>query len=287
MSRFTDSLIGATSYNMGRTSSASNLIYGGMGGFAPALSEYINNQQYIRQNLIPVLLEAPTGFKHLPNPDILYKTLKALVELHPLAWTGLNRTLTVETASTPVGGGGQMQEDPTDVKEEASNITLRLNEKYGKPVNRFLDYYIRYLIKDPNSKLAGVNHIATTKLADMLTDRFTFSMMFIEPNVLGNEVVEAYLVANMFFKSAGEVTSQRDLTAAGEPMNYDIPVSGIVQTGYAVTQLAQTMLNGMTMAGNDPYRRAAMISQVSPEVAALTRGYENSLESIAATGARV
>lgn len=287
MTRLADSLLGASAYNIGRTNATSNLIYGGMGGFAPALDEYINNQQYIRQNLIPILLEAPTGFKNLPNPDILYKTLKALVELHPLAWTGFNRTLTVETASTPVGGGGQMQEDPTDVKEEASNLSLKLNEKYGKPVNHFLDYYIRYLIKDPNSKLAGINHIATSKVTDMLSDRFTFSMMFIEPNVLGNEVVEAYLVANMFFKSAGEVTSQRDLTAAGEPMNYDIPVAGIVQTGYAVNQLAQTMLDGMTMAGNDPYRRAAMIKQVAADVAAVTRGYESSLEGIAATGARI
>lgn len=286
-SRVANALMGNVGPQIGHMNATSNLQYGGMNGYVPQLEEWVNNQQYIRQNLIPVLIDAPTGFQVLPNPDTWLGILKALVELHPLAITGLQGGLTVDFQGTPVGGGGQQQEDPTDVKETPSNISFRWNEKYGMPVNRFLDNWIRLLIKDPNSKFAAVNTLDGVKLPDMMADRYAMTMMFIEPDPTHTQVVKAWLVANMWPKSSGEVTGQHDKTAAGEQVNYDVEFAGICQTGLGVKQFAQKILDGMKITGADPYHRAAFIQQISADVLAQSKGYQNNLEQISQTGVKV
>jgi len=88
-------------------------------------------------------------------------TLKALVELHAMSVEGLNAKLTVETAENPFGGGGQVQEDPTDVKEERPNISFKFEEKYGMPIFNFFRYWITGLIMDPQTKVATLQHCPT------------------------------------------------------------------------------------------------------------------------------
>jgi hypothetical protein len=284
MSRIASALLGS---GIGPAQNYKNpmldLTYGGMHGWAPKLDEWVNNQQYIRQNVIPILLEAPTGFKFFPNPDVWISTLRSLMELHSLSITGLNAGLEVEFASTPVGGSGQQQEDPTDVKETPSAVTHRWNEKYGMPVVRFWSQYIRYLLMDANSKFAGITTLAGAKgeVTDMLADRRSFSMLYIEPDPTHTQVVKSWIVTNMMPKSSGEITGQHDKTAAGEPVTYDIAFTGIHQTGWGVQDFAQEVLDGMNITGADPYARAAFIKEISADVTASTNtGYKTSIDKV-------
>ena len=266
----------------GTTSTMLNPMLGGQMGYAPNYTEWVNNQQYIRRNLICVLLEAPTGFASLPNPDWWVGTLRAIMELHAQRITGLTASLTVETADTPFGGSGQMQSDPTNVTEAQSQVTVELNEKYGMPFSRFFDGWIRHLIMDPYSKFATINTLGTGKrVTDMLADRYSMTCAFIEPDPTHTRVVKAWLGTGMYPKSNGEIVGSRDLTAGGEASNYSIEFTGIYQFGLGVNRFCQTLLDNIDITGASPYTMAPFIDRISNDVLATNVGYTSSVSKTA------
>ena len=265
----------------GTTSTVLNPLRGGQFGYAPNYTEWVNNQQYIRRNLICVLLEAPTGFQHLPNPEMWVGTLRAIMELHAQRITGLTASLTVNTAETPFGGGGTMQEDPTNVTEAQSHITIELNEKYGMPFARFFDGWIRHLIMDPYSKFATINTFSSGRVTDMLADRYSMTCAFFEPDPTHTRVVKAWIGTHMFPKSNGEIIGARDITAAGEAANYSIEFSGIFQYGLGVNRFCQQLLDTIDITGASPYTMPSFINAVSADVAATNVGYVSSVRNTA------
>lgn len=279
MSRVSSALLGANAYGKGVNTAVLDLQYGGQMGFAPDLSEWVSNQQYTRRNLIALLVEAPKGFQYLSNPTYWVATLRALVELHPIRITGLAQGLEVETAETPVGGGGEMHEDFTDVKRARSQITFTWNEKYGMPVTRFLAGWIRYLMMDPDTKVALINTISgnSTTVTDMLADMYSATMLFIEPDPTHTKVVKSWLVTNMWPKGTGEITGQRDVTAAQEKLDVDVQFAGIAQTGLGVDAFAQTIMSGISITGANPYTRAAFVTALDSNVTAATKSYSSNV----------
>lgn len=274
-------------FQSGHNAPSVNLLYGGQFGHSPVYEEYLGTQQYIQQQLIPILLAAPTGFDSLPGKDSLYKILKSLVELHPMRISGLNAGMEMETVTTPFGGGGQVMETPTNVKWQESNIQFSWNEKAGMPVHRFLSMWWRYLIMDPDSKSASINTLPGVQVTDMLPDRYAMTMMFIEPDVTKSYVMKAWLVSNMFPKGPLENEGRMDKNAAGEQKDYDVPFSGIVQMGLGVEKVAQSILSAMSLTNADPHRRAAMMQGVNADVAALTKGYASSISDLAAASVKL
>ena len=287
MSRIANAIIGSNAYGRGNTSPMLDLRYGGQMGFAPELTEWVSNQQYVKRNLICLLVEAPKGFQKLPEQEYWVGTLRALVELHAIRITGLNATLTVETVETPVGGAGQVQQDVTNVTEAKPDISFTWNEKYGMPVQRFLDGWIRYLIMDPNTKFANVNTIAGNSVTDLLADMYSATMCFIEPDPTHTKVVKSWLVSNMYPLTSGEVTAQRDITAASEQTQYDVQFTGISQYGLGVNAFAQKLLDGINITGANPYHRAAFIDSISADVAAMKKSYANGVSTVSSNAVTV
>lgn len=278
-----------SSYGLARGSQAAMVDprRGGMMGYAPDYTSWISNQQYIRKPLIPYLIAAPTGFQMLPDPDSWVGILKAMVELHPVRITGLNAGLEVETTTTPVGGAGQVQEDPTDVKQVTSNITFGWNEKVGMPFQSFLRDWIQYLIMNAESKYATINTLPGRRLTDMLADRYAMTMLFVEPDANHNRVLKSWLVANMYPKATGEIIGARDLNSPGEASNIDISFTGLVQTGRGVNLFAQRMMDAINITGADPYNRAAFADRIAADVARQQVGYENQVETLGAGAVRI
>ncbi len=273
-----------TAYGTGHQAPMVDLQYGGQMGYAPDLSEWVSNQAYIRRNLICLLVEAPKGFALLPNPDQWIATLRALVELHPLSIDGLNAGLEVEVSSNPVGGGGQMQEDFTDVKETQSKVVFKWGEKYGMPVASFLRGWITNLMMDPNTKFANVATLNGTQPTDMLADQYAATMIFIEPDPTHSKVIKSWLVTNMFPQGTGEITGRRDLTTASEQQTYDINFTGIAQYGLGVDAFAQKLLDGIKITGANPYNRAAFVNAITSDILATKKSYSANVTSVA-TGA--
>lgn len=287
MGRITDALLQTdSSYAAGHQNPMLDLQYGGQMGYSPVLAEWVSNQQYVQHNLIPILVEAPRGFKLLPNGDSYVKTLRALVELHAISITGLNAGLTVETAETPVGGAGQRQQDPTDVKMEVSNLTMRFNEKYGMPVAAFFRSWINNLIMDENSKFANIATYGTAP-TDMLADMYAMTMLFVEPDPTGTKVVQSWLGTNIYPLGTGAITGRRDITVAQETRTEDINFTGIFQYGLGVDLFAQSILNGISMTGANPSRQQAFINAIDADVLAASRGYAQGVQNLGANAVPV
>lgn len=281
MSRLTDAILSANkAYSAGLKAPMLDLKNGGQMGFAPDFSQYISTQSYIRRNMFCLLLEAPKGFKFLQDGESYIATLKALVELHASTIDGLSSGLSVQTSETPVGGSGQVMEHVTNVTEEVSKPSFGFVEKYGMPVSNFFRQWITMLLMDPYTKTANINTLAGGKPTDMLADIYSATMIFIETDPTHSKVQKAWLCTNMFPKSNGEVTGKRDLTSAGEEVTHSIEFSALTQTGVGVIQLAQQLLDGISIVGANPYLRPAFISDIEADVRAAANGFESQVEKL-------
>lgn len=279
-SRLAETLLTGQAYSASVKGPMVNLQLGGQNGYSTNLTEWINNQSYIRRNVFCTLIEAPRGFDLLNDSKYWIGTLRSLVELHPQAIDGLNQTLQVDFNSTPVGGAGEQHEDFTNVTRERSNVSFRWPEKYGMPISRFFSGWIRLLMMDPETKVAEIATLTGSAPTDMLADMYSATMLFIEPDPTHTQVVKSWLITNMMPKTSGQITGHRDLTQALEAVTHDIEFTGIAQVGNGVDDFAQTILSGISLSGANPYQRPAFVQQISSEVLATDRSYKQGVETL-------
>ena len=277
----------SAAFAQGNTAPMVDPQYGGQMGHSVDLDEWVSNASYVRKNLVAVLMEAPKGFQYLPNPEYWVGTLRSMLELHAITIDGLASGLTVEVAENPVGGAGEMQQDPTNVTRERSQPVITINEKYGMPFANFLMGWIRNLIMDPDSKFAAVNTFGTNRPGDMLPDMYAGTVLFYEPDPQHQRVVKAWLCTNFYPLGTGEIIGRRDITAAGETSSPSINFSAITQQTLGVKALAQEIMNGINITGANPYLRNAFIDKVSNQVLATKKSYQRGLEDISADSVAV
>lgn len=287
MARLKDAILNNQGWTRGTNAPTLDLKYGGQMGYAPQYAEWVNNAAGVRKNIIALVLDYPRGFDWLPEPLEWINTLRALIELHPLSITGLNATLTVATTTNPVGGDGQQQLDPTNVTMEPTNVSMRWNDKYGFPITKFWSQFIRLLIMDPQTKVAGISTLGVSKPGDMLPDMRSFSCAFIEPDPQHNKVVRSWVVTNLFPQGSGEVIGTRDMTADGEVPSVDIQFGGIAQYGFGVDVFCQQLLDGIDITGANPLNRPSFIQGIDADVNAAPQGYQYGAEQLGAEAYRV
>lgn len=282
MSRVTNAILGQQAFGRGSDNSMLDLTYGGQQGYAPNLAEWVSNQAYVRRNLIPILLEAPRFFQLMPDPQKYVDTLKAIIEKHCRTIEGFNAALTVETDEHPVGGGGEMQQEIIDVKRARSEPVLGFVEKYGMPIQTFIQQWIQYGMMDPDTKYALIGTLSGQKPEDALADWYSASVLFMEPDPTHQKVVKAWITTNFFPKETGEIIGKRELAAASEILNLSIPFSGVSMYGQGAKLFAQQILNNINLTNANPYLRPSFIQQVSSDVAASdgVTGYKKSVEDL-------
>jgi hypothetical protein len=284
MSRTTDTLLQGKAFSLGATQPMLDLAKGGQFGFAPEPGQFISNANYLKRNLFCLLLEPPAFFNRMPNPEKWIQTLKALVELHPRTIEGLNAGLTVDTADTPVGGGGEVQEEFTNVTRQRSQPVFTFDEKYGRPIQSFLQDWITYGMMDPDTKVANVGTLGANSPTDMLPDQYTATMIFIEPDPTHRKVVKSWLSTNMFPKLTGDISGKRDLTAAFELLSLSIEFTAISQFNLGGNILAQNLLDNINIANANPYLRPAFAQGPTADVVADGRtGYKPGAEDLGAS----
>jgi len=287
MARLKDAILSNQAWARGSNAPVVDLKYGGQMGYAPQYAEWVNNAAGVRKNLIILLLDYPRGFDYLPEKQEWIATLRQLVEVHPLSVTGFNATLSVEQTTNPVGGGGQNQLDPTNVTMEPTNVAMRWNDKYGFPIAKFWSSFIRLLIMDPETKVAGISTLGASRPGDMLPDMRSFSIAAIEPDPQHNKVVRSWVVTNLWPQGSGEIIGTRDLTAPGEVPSIDITFGGIAQFGFGVDIFCQQLLDGIDITGANPLNRPSFIQEIDPDVVSAGRGYDLTAEEIGRTAYNV
>lgn len=286
MARITNAILDQKAFGRGSSQPMLDLSAGGgQFGYSTVPSELISNQAYVRRNLIPVLLEAPRFFQLMPDPDKWVATLKAIIELHCRTIEGFNAGLKVDFDEHPVGGGGEMQEEFTDVKRDRSTPSFGFVEKYGRPMQTFFSNWITYGMMDPETKYALAGTLEGKRPDDMLADWYTCTCLFIEPDPTHNKVVQSWLTTNMAPKGTGDIIGKRDLTSASEILNLTIEFTGISQYGLGTNIFAQQILNEINMNVGNPYLRKAMVESRSADVAAADAnvGYRKGIENLGAS----
>lgn len=242
-----------------------NLAYGGMNGHLPRLglvgpdgktyAEWHANQAYLRQNVIPYVLKAPRFFDYLPEKEKWIKVYKNLIETVPLSIDGLDATITVETDSRPVGGGGQEQAEPTNVTRATSSPSFNYKEIAGKAINKFFETYIYMAFGDeytkrPNvaSYMSNLDEIGGIYGPEM----YAGAVMFIEPDVTRMAVIESWLCFNFWPTGAGELIGKMDKTQGGQIVDISIPFQAITIRTEAVRRLADIILANLTVCDKMP-----------------------------------
>ena len=283
MARLTDALItGAYTRDIDRP--ILDLKYGGQQGWAPNLAEYTSNQAYVSRPLICILLEAPRMFTVMPDSQKWISSLKALFELHARSIDGMNAGLKVDVEEHPVGGAGEQQQEVVNVTRERSQPKFTFIEKYGRPIQTLLEYWIRYGLMDPETKYALLGTMGKSEVKDLLADWYSATCLFMQPDPMHKKIDKAWITTNMFPLANGDITGKRDLTASQEMLTLDIEFSGISQYGLGVNQFAQTILDQINTTNADPFMRPAFTNKISPDVdAANTNGYKSWTEAVGRT----
>ena len=279
MARLTEALLEQKAFGVNVHQPMLDLTYGGQQGWAPNLKEWISNQAYVRRNLVCILLESPKFFTLMPDPDKWVSTLKSLVELHARSIEGFNAALTVETDTHPVGGGGELQDEVLNVTRARSEPSFTFIEKYGRPIQTFIQHWIEYALMSPETKYALVGTL-DNKPEDMLADWFSMSCLFFEPDPTHSKVVQAWITTNMYPKETGEITGKRDLTSSSEILTLTIPFTGISQYGLGVNLFAQKILDSINHTKANPYLRPSFVEDISSDVSAAAEGYKKGVEDL-------
>ena len=280
MSRVVDAMLGQLAFGNGANQPMLDPTWGGQGGFAPVIKERISNQAYMRRNLIPILLEAPRFFQLMPNPEKWVQVLRAMVELHPKTWDGFQGGLTAEFEENPVGGGGEVQHELTDVKRAQSVPVLGLVEKYGMPFQTMLYHWMTYGMMDPDAKVALINTLDGERPDDMLADWFTMTMAFIEPCPQHRTAVKTWICTNMMPKSTGDILGKLDRSSASEMNQLSIEWTALSVFNLGSNVVGQLLMDQINMTGANPYMREAWIQAISEEVSATVKGYRENIETL-------
>ena len=94
------------------------------------------------------------------------------------------------------------------------------------------------------------------------------------------KVVKAALCTNMFPGDGPDWTMRMDKTSNMQLQQITIPFTAITQHGTGVRRVAQSVLDGISVRGANPYHRAAFINEIAPDVMAAASGYNHQVEQI-------
>lgn len=280
MSRLSDAILSG-GYNRDPNKAMLDLKYGGQHGWTPNLTEWVSNSAYVSRPLTCILIEPPRMFSVMPDSQKWVASLKALFELHARSIDGLTASLTVDTDQHPVGGAGEQQEEVTNVTREKSSPKFTFVEKYGRPIQNLLEYWIRYGLMDPETKFALLGTMNRPEVKDILADWYSATCLFFVPDPMFKTIDKAWLTTNMFPKSTGDITAKRDLTSGQEILTLDIEFTGISQYGLGVNQFAQSILDNIRTTNADPFMKPSFADKISADVeAASTTGFKAWTEKV-------
>lgn len=277
-------LVNAThSITAGRTRSL-NATQGGQQGAMSDPRNWMSSATYVRQKLIPVLIEAPGFMQYMDDGEDRIRILKALIELMATSITGLNSTLEVSYGEHRVSNAGEFHETPVQVARARSVPAFVWPEKEGMTIYNFWNDYIIDLIADPETMHPGLVSKAAYQQAnypEFLPHQIAFTVLFIEPSRDLKRVTNAWLCSNMMPKTSGTNEGSRVVGEANEVVEQTIEFTATTQVGTKVVELAQNYLNSLTHAGFRPAALPAAYDKVSSSVDVDSEDYKRKVEAVA------
>lgn len=283
MSRQTETLLGSQAWNTGTGNEVLNPLLGGQFGWATNPGEWLSAQAYVPSNLIPIALRAPKFFELMPNSEKWTGAFKVLWEKHARTIEGLKAGLTVDDASNPFGGGGELFENYVDVKRERSTLSVGLVDKYGNVWQNFLERWITYGLMHPETKVPLIATLAGELPSDWLADQYGGTVGFIQPDPMGRRCERMWICTNIWPKSNGPVEGKLDKTSALSPKELSIDFSSLTFINEGTRVFGQELLSAINKTYANPQLRESFITEISADLASVEKGYSESVTSVAAS----
>lgn len=279
VSRFKDTLTDRA-YGATSQSPVINLAVQGQNGYLTDLMYYPSATDYVTKQLIIKVLQAPAGFSLMPNAAAYHAAYKNIIETMMQSWSGFNRTLTNNVTSSQLGNSGEQFETPARTSRARSQVTSTIIEKDRRPVIRFFEEYVRYLIADPDTGhplLTGISD----QFTDQLADQYAGTILAFEPDKTFRYVENAFLITNFFpTGDIGENTGSRTMQQDGETKTYNLTWSGFQKVGFGVDKLAQGFLDAMRVTGIDPSNQEAFVKNVDSNISGVQTGYSEQIAAV-------
>lgn len=281
MGRQTDILLGANAWSSGNDKQPMlDPKYGGQFGWSTNPAEWYSSQGHLPRHLIPIVLETPRFFKHMPNPEYWTTAWKLFFEKHARKIEGLKAGLTVEVVEHDFGGAGEKFQEYANVTRERSTLTVSAVEKYGNVWQEFWGRVITYGMMDPDTKTPLSVVLEGAELTDNLADWYAGTIAFIEPDATGKRCRHCWIGANIWPHNNGPIEGTMDKTSALtlKDLSLEFSITAFYSQGTRV--FGQELLDGIAKTWANPSLRKSFITEIAPDVAAVTKGYKESVEGI-------
>jgi len=282
MARQTDQIVSDLGIFKGNNGAFSNPALGGQFGYATNPEEWLGTQGYKPLNLIPIVLETPRFFEKMPNPEQWITAWKLYFEKHCRVIEGLKAGLTVETSEHAFGAAGEMFQEIVDVKRERSTLSTTAQEKYGNVWQTFWEKVIMYGGMDPETKIPLISTLDSGSVpSDWLADWYTGTIAFIEPDPTGKRCMRAWVTCNIFPQGTGPIEGKLDKTSSLSLKELSLEFNALSFYGAGTRALGQELMDGMSKQWANPNLRKSFIKEVSADVKAIQKGYEESIRTTA------
>ena len=267
-----------------------NLAEGGQQGAMTSPHQWQSNANYVRQQLIAVLVAAPIAMRWVPDQKAQIAALKSLIEVMPKRIEGLNSTVTWEFAETPVGNAGEMFESVINATRERSIPAFAWDDKHGQAVAKFWNTYGHLFMMDPDLSKPGI--VASQPYIDagsppLLPEHMTFTTLFIEPDETMTNPINAWLCTNMMPKTSGEIIGRREMAAANEVPEVSIEMTALTLTGKAVLRQAKAYLDSLQLTDLRPTELKSFTDGIdtnaqgiTPDVASAAEGFSSKITDV-------
>jgi len=282
MARQTDILVGAKAWSTGNENPQLDPKFGGQFGWATNPAEWMSAQGYLPRHLIPIVLETPRFFKHMPNPEYWITAWKVFFEKHARVIEGLKAGVTVDVVEHAFGGAGEMFQEFSDVKRERSTLTVSTVEKYGNVWQNYWERVITYGMMDPETKTPLTVTLEGDGPTDNLADWYSGTIAFIQPDPTGKRVERCWIGANIWPHNNGPVEGKMDKTSSLSIKDLSLEFSITAFYGQGTRVFGQELLDGITKTWANPSLRKSFLNEINPDVKAIQKGYQESTESVSA-----
>jgi len=239
-----------------------------------AVIELHNDTKYLNTQVIPVLMQIPTGFEYFSGKKKIYEAMKHIFEVRPTSITGLKGSLTVNFVETDVNGAGEKYSQAVNVLRERTQVEFTWRDIVGRPIQKLLTTWIEYLIMDPDTKVPKLSMLPGYATRAWQTDLQTMTMLFIEMDVSHKYVDKAWLVTAMMPNTNGPVEGRRNLAEDAAPLDIVVQFTGTTDQSQATVNLAEKIIGTFSYLKSDSDFAPLAVTETDPSLSEATTGFD-------------
>ena len=190
-----------------------------------------------------LVLQTPTMYDE--NRTNMAKMIKAVIEGHPKAVTGIDFEYQLDLSPTPIGHDGQNMNVPTKAKRSEVNPSFVFQEVSGNMIwNMFRQWIWDIQNPDTNAAMVGMNnpgpYVMSTYAMTMMAIQF-------DPTMLPENIIDAAIYTNMFPTGTGTLGLERTIATSKAPER-TINFTAIVQHNDKIRAIAKTIAEELNYA---------------------------------------